>query len=161
MSACVVDTNVAIAANGADTHADLKCQRECVSTLEDVCARRVVVLDDANAIFNEYKDRLSFSGVPGVGDKFFKHIFDHWSDETRVLRVSITPCSDVRRGFEQLPENDLDQSDRKFLTAALVARADILNATDSDWSEQEDLTTSLGVTVHQICPQHASKQVAA
>ena len=120
MSACVVDTNVAIAANGADTHADLKCQRECVSTLEDVCARRVVVLDDANAIFNEYKDRLSFSGVPGVGDKFFKHIFDHWSDEIRVLRVSI-----------------------------------------SDWSEQEDLTTSLGVTVHQICPQHASKQVAA
>ena len=64
----------------------------------------------------------------------FKHVFDHGYDKSRVRRVSITPSSDDRRGFEELPENDLDKSDRKFLATALVAGAAILNATDSDWS---------------------------
>ena len=88
---------------------------------------------------------------------FFRYLFNHGYDETRVRRISITPCSDDRLGFKELPENDLDKSDRKFLAAALVAQATILNATDSDWSEQEALTKSLGVTVQQLCPQHASK----
>ncbi len=75
----------------------------------------------------------------------------------RVRRVPITPCDDQCRGFEELPENKLDPSDRKFLAVATVAKAEILNATDSDWSEQEALTDKLGVTVRQLCPQHASK----
>ena len=108
-------------------------------------------------IFDEYKGSLNFVGAPGMGDTFFKHLFDHGYDKTRVRIVSITPCSDDRLGFKELPENDLDKSDRKFLAAALVARAAILNATDSDWSEQEALTKRLGVTVQQLCPQHASK----
>ena len=78
----------------------------------------------------------------------------------RVRLVSITPSRDERSGFEDLPENDFDPSDRKFLAAAVVGRAIILNATDSDWSEREELTGSLGVTVRQLCPQHASKQTA-
>ena len=158
MKPYVVDTNVAIAANGRSTHADLQCQLACVEKLEDVCGQQVVVVDDGGLIFDEYKGSLNFAGAPGVGDKFFKHVFDHGYNKTRVRRVLITPSSDDRRGFEELPENDLDKSDRKFLATALVARAAILNATDSDWSEQEALTKHLQVTVRQICPQHASKQ---
>ena len=60
--------------------------------------------------------------------------------------------------FDELPENGLDRSDRKFLATARVAHATILNATDSDWSEQEELTSNLGVGVRQICPQHAWKK---
>ena len=63
----------------------------------------------------------------------------------------------IRRGFAELLENELDPSDRKFLAVAVVAQAEILNATDSDWSEQEALTSDLGVRVRQLCPQHASK----
>ncbi len=157
MKPYVVDTNVAIAANGRRTHADLQCQLVCVVKLEDVCVRRIVAVDDGGLIFDEYKGRLHFAGAPGVGDKFFKHVFDHRYDKNRVRRVLITPSSDDRRGFEELPENDLDKSDRKFLATALVAGAAILNATDSDWSEQEAMTKQLEVTVRQLCPQHASK----
>lgn len=160
MNACVVDTNVAIAANGRRTHADTECQLRCIEELEDICAERVVVLDDGGRIFDEYRAHLKFAGVPGVGDKFFKHVHDHMYGARRVRLVSITPFRDERRGFEELPENDFDPSDRKFLAAAVVGRAIILNATDSDWSEREELTGSLGVTVRQLCPQHASKQTA-
>ena len=161
MSAYVVDTNVAIVANGKNTHADEKCQLRCIEVLEDICARRVVVVDNGGRIFDEYCGRrLSFSGVPGVGDKFFKHVFDHMYDGRRVQRVSITSCSDHKRGFKELPENDLDPSDRKFLAAALVGCATILNATDSDWSEQDALTERLEVAVCQLCPQYASRQTA-
>ena len=160
MSAYVVDTNVAIAANGRNTHADEKCQLRCIEVLEEICNRRVVVVDDEGRIFGEYCGRLSFSGVPGVGDKFFKHVFDHMYGEGRVRRVSITSCSDHKRGFKELPENDLDPSDRKFLAAALVGCATILNATDSDWSEQDALTEHLEVAVCQLCSQYASRQTA-
>ena len=160
MNAYVVDTNVAMAANGRNTHADEKCQLQCIEMLEDICAQQVVVLDDGRLIFDEYRRRLHFSGTPGMGDKFFKYVVDHMYGGDRLKLVPITSCSDQGRGFEELPDNDLDQSDRKFLAVALVGSATILNATDSDWCEQEELTEYLGVLVRQLCPQHASKQTA-
>ena len=157
MNSIVVDTNVAVAANGNNTHADLVCQLACVEELRAVCRDAVIVVDDSNLVFDEYKDRLSFAGAPGVGDAFFKHVHDHMYGGRRVRQVAITPCNDDRRSFEELPNNELDPSDRKFLAVAVVAEAEILNATDSDWSEQEALTRDLGVSVRQLCPQHASK----
>ena len=156
----VVDTNVAVVANGRGTDADEACQLRCIEVLEDVCARQVVVMDDGDRIFDEYRERLHFNGVPGVGDKFFKHVFYHQYGGGRVRRVPITLCSDERRGFEELPRNDLDRSDRKFLAAAVVGGAIILNAVDSDWGEQEALTEGLGVPVEQLCPQQAAKRAA-
>ena len=118
----------------------------------------MIALDDAGWIFDEYKQNLKFAGAPGVGDVFFKHVHNHQYRENLVQRVRITLCDDDRRGFDELPENGLDRSDRKFLATARVAHATILNATDSDWSEQEELTGNLGVGVRQICPQHAWKK---
>ena len=161
MRSYVVDTNVAIAANGRRTHAGDGCQLRCIEELEDTCAERVVILDDGGLIFDEYRAHLNFAGEPGVGDKFFKHVYDHMFGGRRVQLVRITPSRDKkRRGFDELPENDFDPSDRKFLAAAVVGCATILNATDSDWSQQKKLTDSLGVAVRQLCPQHASKQTA-
>ena len=152
-----MDTNVAIAANGRNTHADARCQLQCIKTLEDIRDQKIVVIDEGTLIFDEYKNRLEFAGAPGFGDKFFKYVYDNLCSENRVRRVTITSCRDDRRGFEELPVNTLDRSDRKFLAAAVVGRASIVNATDSDWSQQEELTERLGVTVRQLCPQHASK----
>ena len=157
MTDFIVDTNVAIAANGRNTHADPECQLACVEHLEAICREACAVLDDANLIFDEYRASLSFAGAPGMGDAFFKHVFVHMYGGVRVRQVAITPCSDERRGFDELPENEFDPSDRKFLAVAVVADAEILNATDSDWSEQEALMRELGVRVRQLCPQHASK----
>ena len=154
----VVDTNVAIAANGRKTHADEQCQLACVEKLRSLVAQEVIAIDNERLILEEYMKHLNFSGMPGVGDVFFKHVFDNQYQDRRVRRVTVTPSEDDGRGFEELPENTFDPSDRKFLTVAVVAKAIVLNATDSDWGEQRVLLDELNVEVDQICPRYASKQ---
>ena len=157
MECFVVDTNVAVAANGRDTHVDVSCQMSCVQKLISLMQGEVVVLDDMGLIMNEYGRRLKFRGAPGVGDSFFKYLFDSQYGGQRVRRVSVTCCSDEHRGFRELPQNDLDPSDRKFLAVAAVSGASIINATDSDWNEQLALTGRLGVEIKQLCPDYARK----
>ena len=152
MAVFVVDTNVAIAANGRGTHADNPCRRACVQKIQSLTKGKVVVLDDQGQIMQEYQRHLRFSGAPGVGDAFFKYLFDHQYQSQKVKRVTITPSDDERKDFEELPVNGLDRSDRKFLAVAVVSCATIVNAT-----EQRTLTECLNVTVEQLCPQHGSK----
>jgi hypothetical protein len=156
MNTFVVDTNVAISANGRETHADKACQLECVRTLRALVTE-VVAIDEAGAILREYARKLRWSGQPGAGDAFFKHVFNSQYDPDRVRRVPLTPSEDHGRSFEELPPNTFDPSDRKFLAVAMVADAVVLNATDSDWNEHRALTQRLGVEVRQLCPQHATK----
>jgi hypothetical protein len=72
----------------------------------------------------------------------------------KVLLVSITPVDDETCGFAELPPNALDNSDRKFLTVALVAKTTICNALDTDWHESSIFIEALGVKVKQLCPEH-------
>ncbi|WP_419941330.1 hypothetical protein [Candidatus Palauibacter sp.] len=157
MTPYVVDTNVAVAANGRETHADKGCQLSCVEKLESVVAREVVAIDDGHAILKEYGRHLRPSGMPGVGDMFYKHVLNHQYRDDRIRMVTLAPSEDDRRGFDVLPENAFDPSDRKFLAVAVVVRAIVLNATDSDWREHGGLLDALGVEVSQLCPQHASR----
>ena len=154
----VVDTNVAIVANRRETDADVLCQLTCVERLKTLASREVVAIDDRGFILEEYKRRLNFSGMPGVGDAFLKHVFNYQYQDGRVRRVAVTPSDDDGRGFEELPENTFDRSDRKFLAVAVVAKAVVLNATDSDWDEQAALMNALGVIISQLCPQHQSRR---
>ena len=156
MTTCVVDTNVLVVANGRGTHADEKCHERCVDELEHIVKHCVVVVDCCDLIVEEYMRHASFRPL-GVGDAFFKHVFNNRFKSSRVRRVRITPTDDDRCGFEELPVNSLDRADRKFLATAVVGNAPILNAADSDWNEQKELTTKVGVEVRQLCPQYASK----
>ena len=157
MTTFVVDTNVAISANGRRAQADEQCQLECARTLRAVVAGEVVAIDDSGDILTEYSTYMRRSGQPGTGDAFFKHVFDSQYNPTRVRRVPLTRSEDDRKGFEELPPNTFDRSDRKFLAVAVVAGGVVLNATDSDWAEHRGLTDELGVEVRQLCPQHATK----
>lgn len=153
MTMIVVDTNVAIVANGGKTtNADLRCQLSCTERLEIVVKEEVVALDNAQQILTEYGQHLSFSGRPGVGDMFFKYVFDNQHQEERVQLIAITECEDADRGYEELPRNKFDPSDRKFLAVAVVSRAVALNATDSDWGEEQRLINELKVEIEQLCP---------
>ena len=154
----VVDTNVAIAANSREAHADEECQLACVQELRSLIEREVIAIDDRGRVLDEYRKHLSFSGMPGVGDMFFKHVFNHQSQDKYVRRVAVTPTEDTGRGFGELPKNTFDPSDRKFLAVAVAAEAVVLNATDSDWDEQRPLMDELGVEVRQLCPRYASKR---
>ena len=157
MTTFVVDTNVAIVANRRGTHVDERCQLACVEKLESVVEQDVVAVDNARAILVEYAKHLQTSGMLGMGDTFYKHVLNHLYRPDRVQKVAVTPSEDPGRGFEELPENTFDPSDRKFLAVAVVAKAVVLNATDSDWDQHEALIDRLGVEVSQLCPQHASK----
>lgn len=150
----VVDTNVPVVANGRDTHADSACQRACLGALLEVTSKRTVVLDEGRLILGEYERNLGLTGwqrEDGVGDAFLEHVHNHQYNGARVRRVGTTPIDDERRGFEELPPNDLDPDDRKFLAAAVVARAPIMNATDSDWIEQQALLGRVSVALEQLC----------
>ena len=159
MTTFVVDTNVAIVANGRETHADEQCQLDCVQKLESLVEQEIVAIDDRGLVLDEYGDHLNRSGMPGVGDAFFKHVLDNQCQDGHVHRVPVTPSEDEElRGFEELPENTFDHSDRKFLAVAVVAKAVVLNATDSDWDEHAALMKRLDVKVDQLCPQYASRR---
>ena len=160
MTPFVVDTNVAIVANGGHCRADVQCREACIKKLKDICDRQVVVIDKNWLILKEYTNRLDSKRAQGMGHMFLKHVFNYQSNESRVRQVSITPSEDDRRGFEELPDNRLDRADRKFLAAAIVSQATIVNAVDSDWIQQEALTQSLGVAVQELCP-HMLKTEAA
>ena len=154
----VVDTNVAVAANGRGTHADKQCRLACVRRLRELVKQDVVAVDDTGLVLEEYKNHLHHSGMPGVGDLFFKHVFNNHYQDQHVRRVPVTRSEDDDRGFEELPRNTLDPSDRKFLAVAVATRAVVLNATDSDWGKQAALMDELGVEVTQLCPQYAPGQ---
>ena len=157
MTPFVVDTNVLVVANGRKTHADERCQDNCRKKIESVLRDGVIAIDDKNEILNEYGRHLTDSGMSGLGNAFYKHLFIYQGYRDRVRRIPITNSADDRRGFDELPENNLDRSDRKFLAVAVAAKAVLLNATDSDWNEQEALIEKIGVELDQLCPQHASK----
>lgn len=153
----VVDTNVAISANGRETHADDNCRLACVRELRLMAEEGIIAIDDGFRILREYTKLLTPSGMPGPGDMFVKHVLAHQYCEDRVRRVPLTRSDDDRRGFEELPRNTFDRSDRKFLAVAVAASAVVLNATDSDWREHAALMKKLQVKVRQLCPQHARK----
>ncbi len=146
----VVDTNVAINANcGPEAQGDERCQLQCVEVLERVMRDGVIVVDEACDIQKEYWGKLT-PRPPAMGDVFFKHVQDYWGTP-RVCPVPITPAGEDR-GFEELPPNEFDRSDRKFLAAAVAGKAEVLVSTDRDWSDNKELTDSLGVKVRQLCP---------
>ena len=157
LASYVVDTNVAIVANKA-ADVDVCCERACIDELQRVAERCIVVVDEGLLILEEYRKRLT-PGRSGVGNVFFKHVWDNLFGDDKVRRVRITPAGDDR-GFEELPPNTFDRSDRKFLATAVSGGAEVLNATDSDWAEHRELTDRLGVAVRQLCPRYATKSGA-
>lgn len=153
----VVDTNIAIAANGRDTHASFECQLACIEFLQELHSPKTqhqVFLDDRDLILEEYRTYLYHHGEPGVGDRFYKFLHDNIYMGIKVQRVCITPLDDETRGFNELPPNTIDKSDRKFLAAAKVANATIFNALDTDWHNHAAFIEVQGVTVEQLCPEH-------
>lgn len=152
----VIDTNVAIVANGKSDHSSIDCEIACIEVLEK-CKDLKLALDTEGLVMDEYSKHLNYAGQPGVGDMFFKYLYDNQYSELNVSLHEITPISDETRGFKELPVNDFDPSDRKILTTAFVAGASVVNATDSDWEESRKFLKELNVNVHQLCPEHCTK----
>lgn len=152
----VVDTNVPIIANQRDAES-LQCVAACAEALNNITKNGLLVLDDGNRIFNEYKCHLSFSGQPGAGDVFFKWLSDNRYRPDRVAQVSLVEDPAREGEFVTFPDDpalaSFDHSDRKFVAVALAhpERPPVLNATDSDWWNYRDALRAYGITVTFVC----------
>jgi hypothetical protein len=163
MNAYVVDENVPIVANDSGRaelkapQADNACRLACVLALKCVVRSRILIIDTAGGVLGNYQRHLQHKGQPGVGDAFFKHIMDNQYNPKRVQRIAIT--KNAEREFDMFPADaalaTFDRSDRIFVALALAApeRPHILNAVDSDYAEHRAALETVGVHVHEICPQ--------
>ena len=149
----VVDTNVLVVANGDNERADPECELACIELLQEATkGKQTVLLDASNLIMAEYKTYRSYSGVP-AGNAFFKFLHDYQHSAKNIIHIPIQKTPDAEGEFANLPPNDFDRDDRKFLAVAKAGDGRVVNATDSDWSEHADFIDSMGVQVLELCPQ--------
>lgn len=160
MSAAVVDTNVAIVANGENQDASRNCILACVVKLRELRDNGIIVIDDKDLIFEEYKRYLSFKGQPGTGDAFFRHLYEKQYDPAKVERVNVTLNDPIEQTYEEFPDDSrlagFDRSDRKFVAVAItsVNNPPVLNAVDSGWRNFQRELEENGIFVEQLCLDH-------
>ena len=159
---CVVDTNVAKTANLAmqpDSESDVpdECVLVCIEAIEHVIKKKGLVIDAGDDIFDEYRQQLSMSGQPGIGDSFMKWVHDNRWSLPDSQRVTITRNGE---SYDEFPEHDdlanFDNSDQKFVAAsnAHPNKPDILQATDSKWWGWKDALSQCGITVQFLCEDY-------
>ncbi|GAB4208265.1 MAG: hypothetical protein Fur0019_13790 [Tibeticola sp.] len=160
----VVDTNVLVVANGAHPPASQECMLDCIDALERARAG-VVLVDDAGRILGEYSQHASHAGRPGVGDRFFKWLWQRQAMPAHCVQVPIT--EDAELGFQEFPNDPalagFDRSDRKFVAVALASQLGppVLNASDTDWWLFDAALRSHGLQVTHLCPQLMVPSAAA
>lgn len=129
----VVDTNVAIVANGRNTTASLTCRRAAVEALASLLYAGRIVVDQAGDMLDEYRRYCSPKGEPGIGDRFFREVLTNYAG--RVERLDLPKRTDG--SYVDFPSDpdlcQFDHSDRKFAALARRSGAAVMNATDSDW----------------------------
>lgn len=156
MKRFVVDTNVAIVANGRSNIGSgripsVDCRLAAVEFLLELMETATVLLDLAHEIQSEYRSRLQPSGQPGVGDQFYRTVLN--SSPNRVARVDLPKGEDGE--YVDLPrsliEANFDRSDRKFAALAKRTNATVANATDSDWVIHHKTITEAGIRLKFVC----------
>ena len=158
LPAVIVDTNVPIAANARSTHVSKACKLSCIAALRETQSARRTLLDDGLRILREYQSHLSFAGQPGVGDAFFKWLWDNQANTQVCRKVAITIDPDASHTFLEFPRDPslkgFDSSDHKFVAVVRASGEDapVINATDSDWWNFRDALARNGVRVEFICP---------
>lgn len=158
----VIDTNVAVVAECVAVHADQACIDACVDRLVRLMKEGGLLLDEDDAIAEEYTEVLGHAGQPGVGRVFVRWAWDHRFDVALVRRVAITERTDHEwRRYNEFPDradlSTFDKSDQKFVAVAVASGENppILNAVDSDWWNHSAALATAGVNVDFLCPQHA------
>jgi hypothetical protein len=157
-SCCVVDTNVALVANGA-ADASPDCILTCTRRLLEITREGCIAIDDEWRIIREYQRKLSPSGQPGPGDAFLKWVLNHQGNPQRCRRVKLNPRLGKGEDFEEFPSHsalaEFDPADRKFVAVAVACQGGpipILQAVDSKWWGWAEALRECQVEVEFLCP---------
>ena len=169
LKSVVLDTNVALVANGAADQADAACVQTCLEQLQaikgDAKDNCELLLDDVGLILDEYLKQKPHGFPQGAGDAFLVWVYDNQANPMHVGVVPVTPLMDDPRGFAEFPEDpdlaSFDNDDRKFVAVALASKKSptVLNATDSDWWHHREALTRNGVRMNFLC-EHLMKGIA-
>lgn len=155
MSRRVIDSNVAIVANGRSTNAGPKCRAASIDALAGILREGQIVIDAAGEMVDEYRRYCSPQGQPGIGDLFFREVLMNYAG--RVERIDLIKRPDG--SFVDFPDDQalktFDLSDRKFAAAARKVGIPVVNSTDSDWLEHRDALARNGVKVEFVCGLNA------
>lgn len=158
----VVDTNVPIVANGQS--GTPSCQLQCAGELLEITSDRArVAIDEGGEILREYMRHLSHSGQPGVGDAFFRWLFDNQAVLSRCDKVEIPCRSNNPTDFEHFPDHPglkgFDPSDKKFVAVARAhpERPSILEAADAKFIGWAGALEEEGVTVRFLCKEELQR----
>ncbi len=160
MSAFVIDVNVLIVANARETaQASPQCVLHCIEFLE-LARESIVVLDTDGLIFGQYQRYNSFSGQPGLGDVFFKWIYNNQFNQELCDLVTLTRDG---TSFTKVPLalRGFDPSDHVYIAVALISdyQPRIVNATDNDWFEWREKLEQHGLVIDFLCPELMTKAI--
>ena len=148
----VVDSNVAVVANGRNTNASVQCRSAAIDALKDLLRHGRIIVDQAGAMTREYRRHCHPKGQPGVGDQFFREILMNYAGE-KVERIDLLKHEDG--SFADFPDDPalvhFDASDRKFAAAARKTGVPVMNATDSDWLDHRAALMNNGIAVEFVC----------
>ncbi|MFH1117893.1 MAG: hypothetical protein V1792_28565 [Pseudomonadota bacterium] len=157
-----MDTNVPKVANLASDPDNVPdelapCVLACVEYIQHIVTKGGLVIDAGDEIFDEYRQQLSMSGQPGVGDRFMKWVHDNRWKFPREDRVTITRND---TSYLEFPDHAgltlFDNSDRKFVAVANAHRdkPPVLEATDSKWWGWKDELAQAGIIVRFLCAEY-------
>ena len=151
MTNFVVDTNLAVVANGEASTVSVDCRLSAVSALERVIDRGRVILDRGGDIQDEYRRHLRPSGQPGVGDRFY-HVVLTVGHKVRYIDL---PRHDSERLYVDFPADStlkkFHRKDRKFAAASRKAKVPVLCCVDSDWVHHKTNLEKHGVKITFVC----------
>ena len=159
---CVVDTNVAMAADGRAT-ASLECVLACIDALRAVMEGGHLFVDDEWRIVTEYRRNLTRRGQPTAGTEFLKWVLTNQANAARCTLVPSTQRSGDPEDFAEFPAHpglaNFDPADRKFVAvaAAHAEQPPILQATDTKWRDWAGPLADNGIRVHFVCDDHPTR----
>ena len=150
----VIDTNVAIVANGTGDGFEKispACRLAAIELLRRVLKDGIIVVDLQGECQAEYHRHLNPRGQPGVGDLFYREIIQ--SHPGRIMRISLE--KDGEGQYVNLPRevisSKFDQSDRKFAALGFSCGCQVANATDRDWLEWRHILEAAGLNILFVC----------
>jgi hypothetical protein len=156
MTEVIVDTNVAVVANQQNFGVVASCIDACIIFIAMARGEHVVLIDDADAIRQEYAQALQQSRPYGLGALFLQHVYQHQYNPARVRRVALALDADGE--YADFPNDpalaNFDPSDRKFATLARNTGVPVTNATDSDWIDNIAALNAQQISVDFLCGQH-------
>lgn len=150
----IVDTNVAVVANGrGDGKKPISkaCRTASIAFLLEVVTRDRILVDAAGEVAKEYRRHLSPKGQPGVGDRFCQLVMTQGPEKVEHIELARAPDGSYADLPAPVAASTLDQSDRKFAALAARTGAAVSTSTDRGWTRHATLLSANGLSVQFLC----------